>query len=81
MLSHHSCGEVGRVIPISTNNLQIQVIYAAVLANDLYSTSIDDLVTVGYFLALQLMRELPKYMQKPLVLLLSIEYLAQSASE
>lgn len=66
---------------MSTKSLEIHDNSAAVLARDMYSASVDDLSIVGYFLALQLIIELPKKAQKPLVDHLSKGHHAQSASE
>jgi hypothetical protein len=51
------------------------------LASDLYSTSVLDLDTVTFFVALQLMRFEPRKMTKPPVELWSSISSAQSASE
>lgn len=59
-LSHQRVGILDNGKPISQKTLQTQVISAAVCANDLYYASLDDLATVGCFLALQMMSLLPK---------------------
>ena len=46
-----------------------------------YSTSVEDLDTISYFLFLQEIRESPKKIQNPVVDLRSVGSLAQSASE
>ncbi|TQD88686.1 hypothetical protein C1H46_025760 [Malus baccata] len=72
MLSHQIWGGHGSCKPTSTKSLQIYVMSAAVFAKDRYSASVEDHATVGCFLALKLMSELPKNIQKPLVDLLSM---------
>lgn len=57
MLSNQSLGGHGNCRPISTNNLHI---HAIIFAKDLYLASVEDRATIGYFLALQLIKELPK---------------------
>jgi hypothetical protein len=63
MLSHQSFGGLGRETPSSWRREQSQSNYAAVLATNLYSASVEDLDTVGCFLELQEIKLLPRKTQ------------------
>ena len=67
-------------MPKSRRSILIQNNLAAVEANALYSTSVEDLETVDYFLADQVIGELPKKTTMPKIDLQSTGSLAQSAS-
>lgn len=49
MLSHHSFGVEVREIPSSKSSALIQRSSTVVLATDLYSASVEDCETVGFF--------------------------------
>ncbi len=66
--------------PKFENNFCNQTISHATIATPLYSASVLDNATVGYFLLLQLTTPLPKENMKPLVDLLSETLPAQLAS-
>jgi hypothetical protein len=80
MLSHHNLATVEWGTLSSCNNFWIHINSTVALARALYSASVLDLETVGYFLALQEIRLGHKKTAKPLVDLRSSRHLAQSAS-
>ena len=80
-LSHHNNGGVERNMPKSRRSIRSQNNSAAVEANALYSASVEDLETVDYFLADQVIGQLPKKTTIPKIDLGSTGSLAQSASQ
>ena len=79
-LSHHNKGGLERNMPKSRRSILIQNNSAAIEANALYLASVEDLETVDYFLADQVIGQLPKKTTMPKIDLQSTGSPAQSAS-
>ena len=66
-LSHKSIGGINKKTPKSLRIILIQHNSAAMVAKALYSASVEDRATVSYFLADQVIGELPKNTTIPVI--------------